>query len=259
MDVAVGKTDVPLSGRAVVGRALAQALPRRSARKRTFISVLGALLWLGLSLAAAPAALAAVEGEPLHTSADKQLWHRKENYVELFGHAVVSQPGETLTADYVRLDLTSRVLDARGNCVYVSAGSVIYGDEMHFNLDTRTGTVVGGRVSNQKFTLSGDRINKLGEGRFQTHWGEYSTCVDCPNSWSLLAEDVDMQVDGYAYMSNVTTKVDDAPAFWLPYLVVPMKTRRQTGLFLSDILDQFAERFAARACRFSGQSIALPT
>jgi hypothetical protein len=180
-------------------------------------------------LAASGDARGATESQPVHTSGDHQLWHRKENVVELFGHAVVSQPGETLTGDYVKLDFNSRILDAKGNCVYVSSGSVIYGDEMHFNLDTRTGTIIGGRVSNPKFALTGERINKLGEGRFQTHWGEYSTCRDCPNSWSILAEDVDMQVEGYAYMSNVTTKLDDAPAFWLPYVIVPMKTRRQTG------------------------------
>lgn len=166
----------------------------------------------------------------MHHTADKELWHRKENIVELFGHAVVSQPGETLSAEHITLDLNTRTLDARGNCVYVSSGNVIYGEEMHFNLDTRTGTVIGGRVSNDRFTLSGERINKLGDGRFQTHWGEYSTCVDCPNAWSILAEDVDMQVEGYAYMSNVTTKVKDTSAFWLPYMIVPMKTRRQTGL-----------------------------
>jgi LPS-assembly protein len=207
--VAIGKTDVPFPGRPLTRRGFCVA-------------------WVLFALMLAVPAHAA-EGEPLHTSGDRQLWHRKENVVELFGHAVVSQPEETLTADYVRMDLGARVLDAKGNCVYVTSGNVIYGDEMHFNLDTRTGTVVGGRVSNSRFTLSGQRINKLGDGRFQTHWGEYSTCIDCPNSWSILAEDVDMQVEGYAFMSNVTPKIDAAPAFWLPYLIVPMKTQRQSG------------------------------
>lgn len=205
MDVAPGKTNV--------------RFPRRH------LAVFAALL-----AAMSSASLYGAEGDPMHHTAEKELWHRKENIVELFGKAVVSQPGETLTADYITLDLNTRTLDAKGNCVYVSSGNVIYGEEMHFNLDTRTGTVIGGRVSNDRFTLSGERINKLGDGRFQTHWGEYSTCVDCPNSWSILAEDVDMQVEGYAYMSNVTTKVRDTSAFWLPYMIVPMKTRRQTGL-----------------------------
>jgi LPS-assembly protein len=172
---------------------------------------------------------AVMDEKPLHTSADKSFWDRKHDRVRLEGHAVVRQEGETLSADFMTLDFTTRTLDAKGNCVYVTLDSIIYGDEMHLNLDTRTGVVIGARVSNDRFTLAGERLNKLAENRFQVHWGEYSTCKDCPNSWSLEAEDVDLTFGGYAYMSNVTSKIKDAPAFWLPYLVVPIKTLRQTG------------------------------
>jgi lipopolysaccharide assembly outer membrane protein LptD (OstA) len=208
MDVAAGETDVPL--------------PRKSVRFFRF--------WIFFFLLGfARASFATVGDQPIHSSGDKQVWDRKANIVELFGHAAVTQQGETLTADYIRLNMKSRMLDAKGNCVYNASDSTIYGEEMHFNLDTRTGTIVGGRVSNDQFTLRGETIYKLGNGRFLTHWGDYSTCRDCAPTWSLLGEDVDMQVDGYAYISNLTTQIKDAPTFWLPYLVVPMKTRRQTG------------------------------
>jgi LPS-assembly protein len=200
---------------------------RLTSLRSTFTLLLFLVLVFG---AFAPRVAHAIDEEkPIHTSSDKQYWDRKTNKVKLVGHAVVRQPGETLMADVIDMDLTTKVLDAKGNCVYVTLDSIIKGEEMHFNLDTRTGTIVEGRVSNDKFVLSGERINKLASDRFQTHWGEYSTCRDCPESWSLLAEDVDMQIGGYAYMSNVTTKIVDAPAFWLPYMIVPLKTQRQSG------------------------------
>ncbi|MBC7693723.1 MAG: LPS-assembly protein LptD [Methylotenera sp.] len=185
-----------------------------------------AALAIGLPMAA----WGAPESSPMHSSGDKTYWDRKSNRVTLTGHAAVSQVGETLTADEIKLDLDNRTLDAKGNVIYIATGSVIHGDEMHFNLDTRTGTIMGGRVSNENFTLSGERINKLGEGRFQTHRGEYTTCKDCPQSWSLNGADVDLQINGYAFLKDVTAKIKDAPVFWLPYLVVPLKTRRQSGL-----------------------------
>ncbi|MCM2324480.1 MAG: LPS assembly protein LptD [Oligoflexia bacterium] len=172
---------------------------------------------------------------PIHASGDREIWDRKTNRIELFGHAMIRQPGETLSADHVVLDRNSRTIDAYGNCVYIASDSVIYGEEMHFNLETRTGTIVGGRVSSENFTLGGERINKLGQGRFQTHWGEYSTCRDCAQSWSLQAQDVDMEVEGYAYLRNVAVKIKDTPAMWFPYLVVPLKTRRQTGFLLPSV------------------------
>ncbi len=212
MDVALGATDVPF--------------PRKYLGLLRFLCVCFLILQ---GLFSAQTVKAIGESSPVHFSGDKQLWNRKANRVELFGHAAVNQPGETLTADFILLDLNARTLDARGNCVYIVSDSVIWGEEMHFNLDTRTGTVIGGRISNDLFTLRGERINKLGPGRFQTHWGNYTTCRDCAASWSLIGEDVDMEIDGYAYLTNVYTEIKDAPAFWLPYLVLPMKTRRQTG------------------------------
>jgi hypothetical protein len=222
MDVAFGETNV--------------SLPRKFVKDFGQCLLVG-LIWILLFLSEARAD---VGEKPIHFSGDKQLWDRKLNLVELFGHASVTQPGESLTADYIRLDLNSRLLDARGNCIYFAMDSVIRGEEMHFNLDTRTGTIVGGRVSNDQFTLRGERINKMGEGRFQTHWGDYTTCRDCAPTWSLLGEDVDMQVDGYAFISNMMTRIKDAPTFWLPYLIVPMKTRRQSGfLFPSLAFSEF--------------------
>lgn len=218
MDVAFGATDVPL--------------PRKLIREYwklwagfTFF-FLHTLVW---GLLFTQQAFALVENSPIHFSGDHQVWNRKTNQVELFGHGAVSQPGETLTADYIHLDMNSRVLDAKGNAVYMTGDMSIWGDEMHFNMNTRTGTVVGGRVSNDRFTLRGDLIQKLGPGHFRTEWGDYTTCKDCAASWSLYAGDVDMETNGYAYMSNVIARVKGAPTVWMPYMIIPMKTERQSG------------------------------
>lgn len=169
-------------------------------------------------------------GNPMHWSSDKTVWDRKTGKVLLTGHGVVRQPGEVLTADEIAIDLKGRKIDARGSCRYVSPDTRIEGDEMHFDLDTRTGVILGGRVSSDRFTLTGGRIEKLGARQFRTERGAYTTCRDCPGSWTLTANDVDLEFDGYAHMKNVIAKISDAPVLWMPYLIVPLKTRRQSGL-----------------------------
>jgi LPS-assembly protein len=169
---------------------------------------------------------------PVHWSATKTLCDRKKNQCELSGNASLHQTGESLYADFISIDLESRVVSARGHVVFVGESALIQAEEMNYNLDTKTGSISKGQVSNNKFSLTGDRINKLGPGRFQTHRGEYSTCKDCPRSWSLLADDVDLEIEGYAYMDGVITKIGDAPALWLPYLIIPIKSKRQTGFLV---------------------------
>tara|TARA_Y100000590_G_C15736751_1_gene1018788 strand:- start:1697 stop:3976 length:2280 start_codon:yes stop_codon:yes gene_type:complete len=172
----------------------------------------------------------AEEGSPLHWSGKQTLWNRKTNQVELIGDAAVRQEGELLKADHILLDLNERHVDAVGNCEYYTGESIVRAEEMHFDLETHAGTIIGGKVSNGKFVLSGERINKLGENEYQTHQAEYTTCRDCPAAWSLFGEDVDLEFEGYAFMKNVTAKVNDTPIFWFPYLIVPLKTKRTTGL-----------------------------
>jgi LPS-assembly protein len=182
---------------------------------------------------------------PMHATGDREVIDRKAGRVELNGHARVVQGGESLTADRIVIDQKAKTLDAEGNCVYVLPEMTIYGEEMHFNTESRTGSIVSGRISNRQFTLAGERINKLGEGRFQTHWGEYSTCRDCPQSWTFQAEDVDLEINGYAWLSRVTLKIKDVPAAWFPYLIVPIKTKRQSGVLFPSLslTDQFGFAF----------------
>ncbi len=207
MDVALGQEYMPISAKNLL----------------LIFAVLLSTLLTGMASAKSK------DEAPLHWSGEKTVWDRKNNRVELFGKAAVHQLGESLVAEYIMLDLNTRTLNARGKCIYSSSGTIMYGEEMYFNLDTRTGVIIAGKVSGEQFTLSGERINRLGPTHFQTHKGEYSTCFDCPNSWTLGGRDVDMEMGGYALMESVTLRAFEAPVAWSPTLMIPIKTQRQTG------------------------------
>jgi LPS-assembly protein len=200
--------------------------------QKAFSALLSAALALVLVAPGARAAESEANRGQIHYSAEKTYYETRDRTVQLLGRAAVHQGGESIFADKIVFERDTKLVHATGNVVYVGKAALVQGAEMHFNLETRTGTIIGGRVSTDQFTLSGERINKLGVGRFQAHRAEYSTCKDCPQSWTLSAGDVDLELEGYAYLSNVTAKVMDAPGFWIPYLIVPIKTKRQTGLLI---------------------------
>jgi LPS-assembly protein len=206
MDVEIRSRDVPVS-------------------KAIVFKLLAVLFFISSSLAVAEETL----DSAMHSTADKTLWNRKDNQVELIGRAVVRQTGETLNADHIWIDLTTRDVRAVGNVVYISPQALIHAEELTLNLATRVGTIIGGRVSNEAFTLTGERINRLGEKRFQTLNGSYSTCRDCPQSWTLEGTDVDLEIEGYAKLTNAVARIKDSPILWFPYLVVPIKSERQSG------------------------------
>lgn len=165
----------------------------------------------------------------MHWSGTQTKWDRNAGVVELFGDAMVNQPGETLTADYIRINLETKKLLAKGNAVYVARETILRGDEIDFDMVTRTGLVRQGRLTNGLFLLQAEEIEKLGPFSYRTRAAEYTTCSDCPGSWSFFGEEVELEVEGYAKMKNVTSRVKEAPVFWLPYLIIPVKRNRQTG------------------------------
>ena len=223
MDVASGSKHVPIHPTSLNSRT-----------SKFFALISKSLLACGLACVlvfmASNVSTAMEEKSPMQWSSTKTLWDRKQNVIFLKGDAVVRQPGEQLTAENITLDREKNTLVAKGNCVYITGSTLVLGEGMDFDLSTRTGTVMNGRVSGDNFLLSGERINKLGANRYQVYKGAYTTCLDCAQSWTIRADDVDVEIEGYAYMRNVSIFIKDAPVIWLPYLIIPVKTHRQTGL-----------------------------
>jgi lipopolysaccharide assembly outer membrane protein LptD (OstA) len=196
------------------------------------------ILWImvagGSAQAASSFELDSVQAKH-HVTADRTLLHSNEKIYEAFGHVVVSSEGKRLSADYLWVDDKTKEMRARGNVVFVDRQSTIEAAEIHFNLDTGLGSIFYGKVYNDLYTLKGQLIRRVGEARFLTTEGEYTTCKDCAESWKLSARHVDLTVDGYAFMDNVHLKIKDVPTLYFPYMILPVKTRRQTGLLFPRI------------------------
>lgn len=170
-----------------------------------------------------------------HVTADRTLYHSREKVYEAFGHVVVSAKGQRLSCDYLWLDDNTKEIKARGNVLLVQGSTMIQAAELHFSLTTGFGSIFYGKVSNDQYSLKGQLIRRVSENRFLTTEGEYTTCKDCAESWKLSAKNVDLTIDGYAYLDSVYVKIKDVPTVYVPYLIVPVKTKRQSGLLFPRI------------------------
>lgn len=195
---------------------------------------------IGAFLLVFPASAFAQEGEAagdafimdeskFHITADRTLYHSNVKVHEAFGHVVMTSGDRRLSSDYAWIDQKTGDVRVRGNVVFVATNWTIQAAEMHFNMRTGTGSIFYGAVSNDNYRLRGQLIRKIGENRFLTSDGEYTTCRDCAESWKMAARTVDLTIDGYAYLEDVYVVIKDVPTMYLPYMIVPVKTRRQTG------------------------------
>ena len=161
--------------------------------------------------------------------ADQTLVKRKEHTEELRGNAYVLRDNEVIRADSIDLDNQTDNVIAKGRVLYQYGEYSIRADSIDIDLSSHIGTVRNGSLSNGKFSLRGSTFREEGLNHFQIKDYDYSTCLDCPNSWELTGKDVDFTIEGYAYIHDFIFKVKDASVMWLPFMVLPVKNKRQSG------------------------------
>ena len=166
----------------------------------------------------------------VHWSADRSRLLRQTKVVELRGNAHFSRDNEEMVADEIDFNQETQTVQARGRVQYQYGTYFVKADSIDLDLDKKTGVITNGNLTNGGFSLRGSRMDQIGENRILVKDFDYTTCVDCPNSWSMTGKEVDLTIDGYAYINDFVFKVKDAPMFWLPYMIVPVKTKRETGI-----------------------------
>ena len=108
--------------------------------------------------------------------------------------------------------------------------STIGGDQIWFDYESNTGVISKGFVQSGNVIFEGELINKTGENDYYVVKADYTTCTNCPASWSFQGSQIRAELGGYAYIKNSFLKFGGVPVFWIPYLIVPLKSDRQTGL-----------------------------
>jgi lipopolysaccharide export system protein LptA len=210
---------------------------------------LGARWWiaaLAVLLACAAAADTASElserlgQEPFELTADSLHYDiERELYIGR-GNVVIKQSGRTLKADWVAFNRKTGAGVASGDVRLEDNGDVVTADFVEFEIETIEGVLHGARLESQtsRFRASAAEIAKTGARTYSFKEGVFTTCR-CPKSddtdpWVLRSEEAEIEVEGYAVARNTTFDVFGVPLAWIPWMVFPVKTERQTGLLFPE-------------------------
>ena len=163
-------------------------------------------------------------------SAESSYRDSENDTLELEGHVQIIYGDQHLTADRVKVNLRAKSLDAVGNVNIISPNATIVGQRITLDYETNTGLIYDGYVQSGSVLFEGVLLNKTGDTEYLAIDSRYTTCDNCPESWAFSGSRIRAQLGGYAYIKNSVLRVGGVPIFWLPYLVVPLKSDRQSGL-----------------------------
>lgn len=161
------------------------------------------------------------------------------------GNAWVRSEGREIFAGEIEIDFTKEVGAARGKVHAIDDKISIWADSAHFKLKSPESTFENGTVLLQQIVLAGRTIRRLDVDEFEIEEGAYSNCnttlidsptiASCPLDWKISGRRFHLTVEGYAHFYDVLLQSRNVPLLYAPYLVVPVKTIRQSGILMPSL------------------------
>lgn len=163
-------------------------------------------------------------------NADSMFRDNEKETVELEGNIQIVYQGQHIKADKARISQKARHVELFGNVEVMNQDNTIVGDRVFLDYENNTGMIYEGYVQAGPVTFAGHTLQKTGESTYIVDGAEYTTCTNCPATWSFSGSKVRAELGGYAYIKSAVIRFGELPVFWLPYLIVPLKSERQSGL-----------------------------
>lgn len=155
--------------------------------------------------------------------------------IYLKGNVKVVYKTQYFEAQNITLDLRKKQAHLVGEVKVQNLTHQLGGHEMILDYEANQGIIYYGYVQSNNIRFQGDIIEQQNTNEFYVDNADYTTCSNCPATWSFEGTKIKAELGGYAYIKNSFLKVVGLPIFWLPYLVVPLKSDRQTGLLTPEI------------------------
>ncbi len=159
----------------------------------------------------------------------------KNRTMELKGNIQIMFKGQHLSADHAMIYQDRKEFEAEGHVLLITPKATLGGNKIIMNYESTIGSVYSGFIQSGQVIFEGAVIEKTGEDQYLTLQSQYTSCTTCPAAWSFTGQSIEAQIGGYALIKNSLLHFGTVPVLWLPYLIVPLKSERQTGLLTPSI------------------------
>lgn len=173
---------------------------------------------------------------PWQLEADKLVTLHDANIVEAEGMVVLRQGDNYLVADFARFFRDTRWVYLSGNVKASFSGNEMEADQAEFDLDHQVGWLKNGRIflAEPHLYFTGANVQKFEGDTYRFHKAKLTACEGPVPAWSFEADQGDLTLDGYATLQGSRFNVKDVPVAYAPYMIVPAKTTRQSGMLFPE-------------------------
>lgn len=149
---------------------------------------------------------------------------------QLVGNVQIVYQGQHIKADRAIVRMRNRQMELSGHVEIVTPKTTIGGEEIKLDFESSTGLIYNGFVQSGSVIFEGRLLEKIAEDEYFVSEANYTACTNCPATWSFSGSSIRAELGGYAYIKNSFLRVGGVPVLWFPYLILPLKSDRQSGL-----------------------------
>ncbi len=187
----------------------------------------------------APVPVVALTQPEFSLVADEVTYDSERDLYEATGHVRITQAGgRVLTTDWIVFSGATRTGVATGDVRVVDDQNTVRAEFVSVDLNSTVSVAVRGSLDNPEpgFAVRGEVIERTGVDTFHIEQGTFTTCR-CPpeggrRPWEIEIADANLELGGYAIGRDLWFKAFDVPILYVPWLIFPVKTERQTGFLL---------------------------
>ena len=158
-----------------------------------------------------------------------------EETIILKGHVNVIFKQQHLLCDEAIIDEKNNNIFATGNVILQNARTTLRGDRLELNYETNKGKLYKGVITSGRILFQADLIEKVGEDEYVANNAYYTACLTCPASWGFTSSSIRAKIGDYAAIRKPWLYLLELPILPLPYLIVPLNTRRRTGFLVPKV------------------------
>lgn len=178
------------------------------------------------------------EGDPPVTiEADEAVYSEDLERIEFYGNVEIRRGEELIKGDRAMWHEPTGTAEISGS-VYLSTPDFrASASRAAVNMDLRLAKIYDGRAffPERHYYVYGTVLERQGPETLYVSDGIFTTCDGPEPSWSITAERLVVNREGFAESTGVVFKNSWFPMLYMPYLLVPVKTERQTGFLIPQI------------------------
>tara|TARA_R110002072_G_scaffold64203_11_gene160049 strand:- start:33633 stop:36020 length:2388 start_codon:yes stop_codon:yes gene_type:complete len=169
-------------------------------------------------------------GDKIHVLSDKAFRKTQDNIFEAIGNVIITHKQDALYGEKASVSFDSGDVSVVGNVRFIGPEMTMYGSKLDYNFNTKILSVNNARILSDNYVVLGKNIKRLSNTEIVADNAEYTTCKDCPESWSIYGKKVRITVGEYIRIKHAFIKVRGVVVMYFPYIILPIKKKRETGL-----------------------------